>query len=109
MSDPDHYTRLNPQPIDVINAWDLGWNLSNVLKYVARCNHKGEKEGDLLKAIRYIRFELDELRTQSSQPALSKGVVWDCETCEGGGIVNGPGEVIRGCPRCQGSRMEPNG
>lgn len=58
---PDHY-RLNPEPIAVIKAWDLGFCLGNVLKYIARAGHKaGEsRDKDLHKAMEYLRMELED-------------------------------------------------
>jgi hypothetical protein len=61
MSDgPAHYTRLDPEPIDVIEAWGLNFRLANALKYVARAGFKGERESDLEKAIWYLRRELEK-------------------------------------------------
>ncbi|WP_276905516.1 DUF3310 domain-containing protein [Faecalibaculum rodentium] len=58
---PDHY-RLNPEPIDVIKGWDLGFCLGNVLKYIARAGRKeGEsRDKDLHKAMEYLRMELED-------------------------------------------------
>jgi hypothetical protein len=61
--DPPHYTRLSPEPKDVMRQWDLNCNLGPVIKYIARAGHK---EGslaidDLKKAIRYIEFEIEYL------------------------------------------------
>lgn len=60
---PDHY-RLNPEPIDVIRGWNLGFCLGNVIKYIARAGHKaGEsRDKDLHKAMEYLRMELDHER-----------------------------------------------
>ena len=58
---PEHY-RLDPEPIAVIKAWDLGFCLGNVLKYIARAGHKaGEsRDKDLHKAMEYLRMELED-------------------------------------------------
>lgn len=58
---PDHY-RLNPEPIDVIRGWNLGFCLGNVIKYIARAGHKaGEsRDKDLHKAMEYLRMELED-------------------------------------------------
>jgi hypothetical protein len=58
----DHYRSLNPEPIDVIQAWDLNFCLGNVVKYIARAGRKdgNTKEKDLKKAIQYIKFELEK-------------------------------------------------
>ena len=58
---PPHYTRLNPQPMDVIRAWDLNWCRGSALKYIARAGHKGPEEIDLKKAIRCLQLELERL------------------------------------------------
>lgn len=55
---PQHYKGLDPEPIDVIEAWGLGFALGNVVKYVARADHKGDAIGDLKKAKFYIEREL---------------------------------------------------
>jgi hypothetical protein len=59
---PSHY-QGTVQPIDLINAQDLNFNLSNVVKYVCRAGKKdGEsKEKDLKKALDYINFELERV------------------------------------------------
>ena len=58
---PDHY-QLDPEPIDVIKGWDLGFCLGNVIKYIARAGHKaGEsRDKDLHKAMEYLRMELED-------------------------------------------------
>ena len=59
---PNHYARLWPEPITVINAWKLGFNLGNAVKYIARAGHKDSLEQDLKKAIRYLEIELECVR-----------------------------------------------
>lgn len=56
---PTHYTRGGIEAIDAIEAWELGFNLGNVVKYVARCGHKGEALEDLQKARWYLDREID--------------------------------------------------
>lgn len=57
---PDHYARLNPEPVEVIQAWGLNFNLGNVIKYVARAGHKGAQTygDDLAKAKAYLEREM---------------------------------------------------
>lgn len=52
---PKHYTDLSPQPIEVIEAWGLGYHLGNVVKYIARSPRKGEELEDLRKARWYLQ------------------------------------------------------
>jgi Protein of unknwon function (DUF3310) len=51
---PAHYQGNGMQAIDVIEAFKLGYNLGNVVKYVLRAGHKGERNEDLDKAINYL-------------------------------------------------------
>lgn len=53
-----HYEKLTPEPIDVIEQWRLNFNLGNVVKYIARCDYKGQRTADLEKAIYYLQREL---------------------------------------------------
>ena len=55
---PEHYTALSPEPIDVIEAWELNFNLGNVVKYVARAGRKGDALEDLQKALWYLAREV---------------------------------------------------
>ena len=60
---PPHYERLTPEPIDVIESWELSFNLGQVVKYIARA---GFKEGttadmDLRKAAFYLHREIERL------------------------------------------------
>ncbi len=58
---PSHYGgKNNPyEAIKIIKAHKLNFSLGNALKYILRCEHKGEKETDLGKAIRYLQLELE--------------------------------------------------
>lgn len=58
---PNHY-RLNPEPIDVIRGWNLGFCEGNVIEYLASAGHKeGEsRDKDLHKAMEYLRMELED-------------------------------------------------
>lgn len=51
--DPKHYTKRTPEPIDVIDAWQLDFNLGNALKYIARADLKDSRKADLIKAANY--------------------------------------------------------
>ncbi len=56
VSKPSHYD-FPIQPIDFIEACQLGFHEANVIKYVSRAKHKGNELQDLMKA----RFYLDRL------------------------------------------------
>lgn len=62
MSDIDHPAHYNVGKIEVIDAiedWSLGFNLGNVVKYVARADHKGRALEDLKKAVWYLSREIE--------------------------------------------------
>lgn len=54
VSHPPHYTFGAIEVIDAIEAWELGFHLGNVVKYVARAAHKGDRLTDLRKARWYL-------------------------------------------------------
>lgn len=58
---PDHY-KFKYEPIDVINDWGLDFNLGNTVKYIARCERKGNKIQDLEKAKFYLADEIERLK-----------------------------------------------
>ncbi len=55
---PEHYTFSGVEVIDAIEAWDLGFHLGNVVKYVARAGRKGSRVEDLKKARWYLDREI---------------------------------------------------
>lgn len=62
ISKPVHYNYSTVQPIDAIEAWNLNFRLSNVVKYVARHKQKNGLE-DLKKALWYLQREIDKYDT----------------------------------------------
>lgn len=56
----EHYAAMPLEPIDVIDAWGLGFNLGCVVKYLAR--PKGQTIADLEKAVWYLQRELAKRR-----------------------------------------------
>ena len=60
---PSHYCEGRKyETIEVIEAWGLGFNLGNALKYISRAGRKDPKktEEDLRKAVWYIDRELSK-------------------------------------------------
>lgn len=55
---PSHYQGKKFEVIDIIEDYDLGFNLGNALKYLLRCNKKWNKAEDIKKAIWYLNREL---------------------------------------------------
>jgi hypothetical protein len=68
INQPPHYTSSKAQcrgcerrieQIDITRH--MGFNLGNAIKYIWRCEHKGNKRADLQKAVWYLNDELEKL------------------------------------------------
>jgi ribosomal protein L32 len=61
---PNHYGGAdNPyEAIKVIEAWNVGFNLGNCLKYISRAGKKGDELEDLEKAKWYLEREINKLK-----------------------------------------------
>jgi len=55
---PPHYKIGGVETIEFIEAKGLGYNLGNVVKYIARSDHKGLRKENLEKARWYLEREL---------------------------------------------------
>lgn len=68
---PAHYGGAeNPyEAIKVIEAWDLNFNLGNVVKYICRAGKKDKNTllGDLEKAREYLDFEIERRIRQQEE------------------------------------------
>ena len=78
---PSHYKSGGIEAIDVIEAFQLGFNLGNVVKYVLRAGRKGDALEDLEKAAWYLDREIDKLEDQAEleerelkQSAIDEGL-----------------------------------
>lgn len=59
MNNPYYAQGRKYEPIDVINAWDLDFNLGNVVKYISRSGRKSaDPVPDLEKALDYLNYEI---------------------------------------------------
>ena len=56
---PDYYKSGGLEAFDVIDAFDLNFNLGNAFKYIARAGKKGDKAEDLRKAVTYLNREIE--------------------------------------------------
>ena len=76
----EHYKNLNPQPIEVIENWELDFHLANVLKYISRAGKKaGESElKDLEKAQVYLERKILKLKGGHNEYGYKEGQVWTC-------------------------------
>jgi hypothetical protein len=59
---PPHYKVGGIETIDFIEAKKLDYNLGNVVKYITRADHKGNKLEDLRKAQWYLTREIETLK-----------------------------------------------
>lgn len=58
---PAHYKVGGIETIDFIEAKKLNYNIGNVVKYLTRADHKGNRKQDLEKAMWYLKREIDSL------------------------------------------------
>ena len=58
---PPHYNAGGMETIDFIEAKKLGYHLGNVVKYITRADHKGNKLEDLKKAQWYLSRAIEKL------------------------------------------------
>lgn len=57
---PSHYQGNQFEVIEIIEDFELNFNLGNVIKYVLRAGKKGNKMEDLQKAYWYLGREIGE-------------------------------------------------
>ena len=56
---PAHYKVGGVETIDFIEAKQLNYNLGDVVKYITRADHKGNRKQDLEKALWYLKREVE--------------------------------------------------
>ena len=59
---PKHYNVGKYETIDVIDDWNLDFYCGNVIKYIARHQHKEIPEQDIEKALWYLQRYLKKLK-----------------------------------------------
>lgn len=69
---PAHYNSGKIEVIDAIHDWGLDFCLGNVVKYVARHNHKENSLEDLKKAKWYLEYYIAGLEGEE-EPDKIKG------------------------------------
>ena len=64
VNNPPHYTS-HPSGIECIEITrHMGFNLGNAMKYIWRCDLKGEEIEDLEKAVWYIQDEINKRKLE---------------------------------------------
>ena len=71
----EHYKQHTIEAIKVIHDWDLGFELGNVIKYIARHKHKGTELRDLEKAQWYLQTYIKRLAADAL--ATQEAATWD--------------------------------
>ena len=61
---PSHYNMGKFEAIDVIEDWELGFNLGNTVKYISRAGHKDNILQDLKKALWYLDREIKRIEKE---------------------------------------------
>jgi hypothetical protein len=64
------YSKLNPEPIDVIESWGLNFHEAQVLKYLSRWRRKGGRE-----SLEKARWYLDRLIAKTPGPEDNIGTI----------------------------------
>ena len=64
---PPHYNTGKIEVIDFIEDQRLGFHEGNVVKYVARAEHKGEQLEDLKKARWYLNRKIQRLEEEHGE------------------------------------------
>ena len=68
VNNPSHYCAGRMyEPIDVINDWELDFDLGNVVKYVSRAGRKNNTIEDLKKAEFYLRHKITMLEIEEDE------------------------------------------
>lgn len=69
---PAHYSRLDPEPIEVIRRWGLWRNYyrSTVLKYIARAGWKGDELEDLKKAAVFLQWDIERVEAERASEVV---------------------------------------
>ena len=69
VSHPSHYNQ-GIEAIDIIESWDLNFNLGNVIKYTLRAPYKENMIQDLEKAKWYLEREIIRLKKEETKAVL---------------------------------------
>ena len=65
---PNHYrSDSGIEAIDAIEAWDLNFNLGNVVKYTCRAGLKSNHLEDLKKAAWYLQREINNVQRNNKK------------------------------------------
>ena len=73
---PDHYCYGRKyEPKDVIRDWGLNFNLGSAVKYISRAGRKGDKAEDLMKAMKFLEFEIEAATKEDIVKCYADGIL----------------------------------
>lgn len=68
VNEPQHYmSEGGLEAIDVIESFELNFNLGNVVKYLLRAGKKDDETQDLKKALWYLRREIKNIEFEDEE------------------------------------------
>ena len=83
---PEHYKGNKYEAIDIIDDYQLGFNLGNAVKYILRAGKKGDTAEDLKKAKWYIEHEICKLMNEKEKSKEQRSK--RCSECKWFGTKN---------------------
>lgn len=83
---PEHYKGNKYEAIDIIDDYQLGFNLGNAVKYILRAGKKGDTAEDLKKAKWYIDHEICKLMNEQEESKEQRSK--RCSECKRYGTKN---------------------
>ena len=108
---PEHYKGNKYEAIDIIDDYQLGFNLGNAVKYILRAGKKGDTAEDLKKAKWYIEHEICKLMNEQEESKeqrskrCSECKRYETKDCTMAYWVN-HGTDIRNCTCCMWEAKE---
>ena len=85
VSCPSHYCKGRLfEPIEVINDWQLDFDLGNVIKYISRAGRKDKnnKIKDLEKAQFYLNHAIDKEQKKIKKDRTINTMIYDSYKCD---------------------------
>lgn len=70
---PAHYCAHKHTHVEIIQDWELDYFLGNVIKYIERHKLKGDPEGDLRKARKYLDMKIELLEKGKLEDTITHG------------------------------------
>lgn len=70
---PAHYCAHKHTTAEIVTDWELDFFLGNVLKYIERHKLKGDPEGDLRKAKKYLEMKIELLEKGRLEDSITHG------------------------------------